>query len=218
MEVVTCITWPYHGMDHEAKKKREYVLQKMWQDCVADKFGRRDEIPPNALAEPKSVFSYAMTVMVKVDGWNEEKWVGSKFAACMWIHTKAAQSAGQGRSPEGLRQVLVIIMEYVTWVCEDLWEHEWVTEPNVLWKENEILEALKFDLDVPCLLQWGLLWFSSPSRLNRKFANDGTKIAKYRETVDMAIEITLTEPFEGLHTLVWFCANHLTKIGTMKRR
>ena len=52
----------------------------------------------------------------------------------------------------------------------------------------------------PCPLQWGFLWFSSPSRLDRKFANDGTKIAKYREAVDMAIEITLIEPLEGLHT------------------
>ena len=32
-----------------------------------------------------------------------------------------------------LKQMLVIIMECVSWVCEDaLWEHEWVTEPNVL--------------------------------------------------------------------------------------
>ena len=43
-----------------------------------------------------------------------------------------------------------------------------------------------YDLDVPFPLQWELLWFSSPSRLNRKFANVGTKIAKYRETVNMA--------------------------------
>ena len=75
-----------------------------------------------------------------------------------------------------------------------------MTELNVLWKENEILEALNYDLDVPCSLQWGLLWFSSPSRLNRKFANDGTKIARYHEAFDMAIEITFTAPFEGLHT------------------
>ena len=39
-----------------------------------------------------------------------------------------------------------------------------------------------------CLLQWRLL-------------NDGTKIAKYRETVNMAIEITFNVPFDGLRTL-----------------
>ena len=64
--------------------------------------------------------------------------------------------------------MLVIIMERVSWVCEDaMWEHEWVTEPNVLWKENEILETVQYDLDVPCSLQWGLLWFSSSTRLGQ---------------------------------------------------
>ena len=40
---------------------------------MSDRFGRRDELPPNALAVPKSAFSYAITVMDKVDGWNEEE-------------------------------------------------------------------------------------------------------------------------------------------------
>ena len=80
--------------------------------------------------------------------------MGSKFAACMWLFTDAVQCDGQGST------------ESVRWVCEDaLWEHEWVTELNVLLKENEILEALHYDLDVPCSIQWRLLWFSPPSRL-----------------------------------------------------
>ena len=119
----------------------------------------------------------------------------------MWVYTKAVLCDEQGPPPDDLRRILTSISECVCWVCADaLREHEWVTETNVLWKENEILEALNCDLDVPCSLQWQLLWFSSPSRLNRKFANDGTKIAKYREAVNMAIEITLTAPFERLHT------------------
>ena len=60
---------------------------------------------------------------------------------------------GQGPPPEDLRRILAIIIECVRWVCEDaLWEQEWVTEPNVLWKENDMLEALNSDLDVPCSL------------------------------------------------------------------
>ena len=60
-------------------------------------------------------------------------------------------------------------MECVRWVCEDaLWEHEWVTELNVVLKENEILKALNYDFDVPNSIMWGLLWFSSPWRLNQK--------------------------------------------------
>ena len=60
-----------------------------------------------------------------------------------------------GCPPLELRQMLKIIMESVSWVTEDfLWEHEWVTETNVVLKENGILEALNYDIDVPCPLQW----------------------------------------------------------------
>ena len=117
----------------------------------------------------------------------------------MWIYTKAVLCDGHRRPVQDLRQMLVIIMERFSWVCEDaLWEHEWVTEANVLWKENNILEALKHDIDVSCPLQLGLWWFSSPSRLNRKFEDNGKKFAKYRETVNKAIEMTHTEPFDEM--------------------
>ena len=100
--------------------------------------------------------------MDKVEGWNEEQWVGSKFAARMWIYTKAVMCGGRGRPPQDLRQMLRIIMECVRWATEDfLWEHEWVTEPSVLWKENDMLEALDYDIDVLCALQWGIMWFSA---------------------------------------------------------
>ena len=111
---------PYHGMDHKAKKTREYVLQKFWKDCVTDKFGRRDQIPPNAREVPKSVFSYAMTVLDKVERWNEENWVGSNFAACMWFYTKAVLCDGQGPTQEDLRRRLSIIRESVSWFARVL--------------------------------------------------------------------------------------------------
>ena len=97
-----------------------------------------------------------MTVMDKVEGWNEEEWVGSEFAASMWIYTKAVLCDGRGRGPPlDLKQLLRINMESVSWVTEDFpWEHEWVTEPNVLWKENDIFEALDYHVDIPCPLQW----------------------------------------------------------------
>ena len=115
----------------------------------------------------------------------------------MWIYTKAFLCDGRGRPPQDLRQMLRIIMECVSWVTEDfLWEHEWVTEPNVLLRENDILEALNSDIDVPCPLQRRFLWFSAPSNLNRKFVNDGTKVAEFRETVNNAsqlVTLPLTE-------------------------
>ena len=109
----------YHGMDHKARRTRTYVLQKLWRDHISDKNGRRYNIPPNALAVPKTAFSYAMTLTDKLEGWNEEKWVASKFAACTCIYyNKAVLCDGRGRPPQDLRQMPKIIMECVSWVCE----------------------------------------------------------------------------------------------------
>ena len=70
-----------------------------------------------------------------------------------------------------------IMVESVTWVTEgSLWEHEWITDTSVTMKENEILEALKYESDSPCPLQWGLVRFSAPTNLNHKFVNNGTKV------------------------------------------
>ena len=50
----------------------------------------------HANVKPKAVCSYAMAIMDAIDGWeDEEKRVGSKFAACMWIYTKAVLTRGQ---------------------------------------------------------------------------------------------------------------------------
>ena len=115
-------------MNHKAMRTRTSVLHKFSLDHISDKNGRRGNIPPNALAVPKTTFSFAMTVPDKVGRWNEEEWMGSKFAACVWIYTRAVLCDGRGRPPQDPRQMLQIIMECVSWVCEDsLWELEFVT-------------------------------------------------------------------------------------------
>ena len=71
-----------------------------------------------------------MTVMDKVEGWNEEEWVGSNQAASTWIYTKAVFCDGRKRDPPSdLQPLLTIPVESVNWVTEDsLWDHEWITE------------------------------------------------------------------------------------------
>ena len=136
-------TWPDPGLSHKARNTREDVLLRIWQDCGADRFGRREAVPPNALALQKSVFVCAMTVMDKVEGWNEEDgWVRDLRRAC------------------GSTQKLYCVM---------------VRGPRKL-------------------------WFSSPSRLNHTFTNNGTNTAKYHAAVNMASGATVTMPSEGLHT------------------
>ena len=58
-EIVTSRTKLDPGLSHKAKTKEHVLLifWKDWQDCLADRFGRREAIPPITLELPKSVFS-----------------------------------------------------------------------------------------------------------------------------------------------------------------
>ena len=59
-----------------------------------------------------------MTVMDKIDGWeDEENWVGSKIAACTWIYTETVPCDGQDLPP-------LSVMERVNWVCEEAFEKQ----------------------------------------------------------------------------------------------
>ena len=60
-------------------------------------------------------------------------------------------------------------------------------------KENLILEALHYDIEVPCPLQRAL-WSSAPTNINSKFVNNGTRVAKFRDTVNSAIELMCNIP------------------------
>ena len=68
------------------------------------------------------MFSYSVTVMDTIGGWEEEeeeKKVGSRFAACMWIYTEAVLCDGQKSTQEYLRRRLLSSMRSVSWVCDD---------------------------------------------------------------------------------------------------
>ena len=118
MEFMLGRTWHHHVMNDSALRTRSSVLHRFWRDHISDKKKRpQRNIPPYArasLAARKATFSFAMTAMDKVAEWNEEKWVGSKFAASVWICTKAVLCDGRGRPPQDLRQMLRIFMESVS--------------------------------------------------------------------------------------------------------
>ena len=61
-----------------------YILEEYWQIFVDDGLVPRGAADLQASAQPKAVFSYAMTVMGKMCcRAKEDKWVVSLFAACM---------------------------------------------------------------------------------------------------------------------------------------
>ena len=55
-------------------------------------------------------------------------------------------------------------------------------------QENKIPEALNYDIDVPCVVQWGMLWYSAPTSLDNDSLNGGVVLAKYNETGNLAIK------------------------------
>ena len=120
--------------------------------------------------QPKAVFSYAMTLMDKIREWeDEERWVGSKFAACMWIYTKEASTGGQildREQEEYLKKRIMSIMLCTNWVCAGTFvDHEWVSSRTIIQQEEEILSMeLDFKIDVPSVAQW--------SDLNRILGSD----------------------------------------------
>ena len=154
-------------------------------------------------AVPKATFTYALTLMDKVGRWNDEEWIGPTFAACMKIYTKAVcnKKRCSGEPSLDLDFAQGIIGESVTWVTEVcLWEHEWIIGTDVTLKENEVLETLNYEIEVPCPLQSRLLWFSPPTNLDPKFMNNGTTIAKFRKIVNHAIELSCNIVLDRTHT------------------
>ena len=49
-------------------------------------------------------------------------------------------------------------MEGVKWVCGDaLEDHEWVSELTISRQETEVLVALNYDIEAPCVVWWGTI-------------------------------------------------------------
>ena len=104
-------------------------------------------------------------------------------------------------SDEYLKKRLMSIMLCTNWVCAgSSVDHEWVSESTISQHEEEILSmVLDFRINVPCVVQWGLLWCSAPPKLSRILGHE-LKIKKYHEVVNNAIMDAIVRPFGGEHT------------------
>ena len=151
-----------------ARFTREYVLKQFWQSFVDERFDLGNAI------QTRAEFSDAFAVMDKIEGWEEDLWEGSKFAASMWIYTKAVICNGQDNMQEYRLLKSRSVTEAAKWVCDDvLDDHVWVSELSISCQEVKVLEALQYHLAHPCLVQWSKLWFSASTSPNRRFLNDG---------------------------------------------
>ena len=65
-------------------------MKQFWVSFVEDKFGLDNAIQTNA------EFSHVIAAMDRIGGWEEaegeqENWAGARFAASIWIYTKAVE-------------------------------------------------------------------------------------------------------------------------------
>ena len=111
--------------------------------------------------------------MGKIGGWEEEHWVDSRFAACMWIFTKAVSCSGQNHMQHYRLLEFRSIMEAVDWVCDDA-----VDEHTHGYRS---LPSRVRNLANPCIVQWRMLWFFAPTSFNNDLLNDGVILEKYNE-------------------------------------
>ena len=103
-----------------AAQLREYTLKEFLEIFVDDRPFGADALFRQINVQSKAVFSYAMTMMEKIRGWEEEeRTVGSKLATCIiWIYTKKALTKEQIPNPameEHLKKRMLSTMQGLCW-------------------------------------------------------------------------------------------------------
>ena len=157
---------------------REYTLKEFWEIFVDDRPFGAESIDRQVNVQSKAVFSNAMTLMDEIRGWeDEESWVGSKFAACMWICTKEALTGGQildREQEEYLRKRIMSIMLCANWVCAGAFvDHEWVSSRTIISRRRKFQARYRISKSMSRVLYNGaFLWSSAPTNLNQILGSD----------------------------------------------
>ena len=100
IEEASSRSWTENKKSPRTMQLREYTLREFWEIFVDDRPFGADASVRHVNVQSKAVFSHAMTIMDEIYGWeDDEKRVGSKFAACMWIYTKKNIDKGQIPNP-----------------------------------------------------------------------------------------------------------------------
>ena len=117
----------------------EYTLKELWEIFVDDRPFGPDAIFRKIMSNTKQCSPLQWLLMDKIRGWeNEERWVGSQFAACMWVYTKEALTRRQildreEEKPEETNDVLNAL--HKLGLC---WCFRWSLR-TMIQKEEEIL-------------------------------------------------------------------------------
>ena len=133
-----------------------------------------------------------------------KEWDQNSRRAC-GCSTKAVLTRGQIlilEMEEHLKKRMMSIMLCTNWVCAGTFEdHEWVSESTISQHVEELVAMEQdYEIGLPCVVQWCMLWFSASTRLNEHWKEQGLNILKYHEAVNMANIEAISRPFGGERT------------------
>ena len=80
-------------------------------------------------------------------------------------------------------------------------DHERISQNSIKLQDCKVLESLHHNIEVPCVVQWKMLWYSTLTSLNIDLLNDGVTHEQY----DKAVSVRSSNPFsfdrsgEGTH-------------------
>ena len=122
----------------------------------------------------------------KVGGWEEvsarEDQIGAIFEASMWIYTKAVVCNGQRHAGTFKSGKLNSFVEAVNGAWEILHEnHQCIPQISIVLQECKVAEALHCSIEVLCVVQWRMLWFSAPTSFNDDLLDDGVILEQIRQ-------------------------------------
>ena len=92
-------------LDKSRKQSKNHAVERIRTEGVLGNLWMRGHSAAKRVSSTQHVqhevvFSCVMSIMDAIYGWeDEEKRVGSKFAACMWIYTKEVLTRGQILNP-----------------------------------------------------------------------------------------------------------------------
>ena len=162
-------------LDKSRKQSKNHAVERIRTEGVLGNLWMRGHSAAKRVSSTQHVqhevvFSCAMSIMDAIYGWeDEEKRVGSKFAACMWIYTKEVLTRGQILNPEMeeyLKKRMMSIMVCTSWVCPGGFRRSrmGVSESTQSQHAEEVMGMeLDYEIGIPCVVQWCMLWIT---RLN----------------------------------------------------
>ena len=86
-------------------------------------------------------------------------------------------------------------MDRTTWMDSDTRKNSFVEAICSVCasiQQDKILALLSYDIDLPCVVQWRLLWYSAPTSLKNDLLCDGVILERYNKTINKVTKSLFT--------------------------